>query len=737
MITCPKCKRELADDAKFCDACGAQIPEDGLRTECGEQKNSEPASFQSCKASPAEDASEATSEGVPEAIVEEAAKGNAEGEAESASATAEPAATPSAATTQETRVPQPRSKKGIIFAVLGIIAIVAIILAAAKIGGGSGKGSYCLYLKDSEIFYNDYSKATTVQISSRLTAGEKLSNLELSAASYSIGSFTTFNNDGSRIFFPDRIAKDSDGVTLYYRDLKKPDQEAVKIDSDIKLYAIDTKGTKIAYLKGSDNVLYLNDFSDKEKIASGVYSFNVDDDLKKIGYYNDEDSYYIWYADKDSVKIASDITYIERIAPDLSKVYYMKDGSLYRYSESSGDKEKIASDVSGIVSIYDSGEVYYTRGEYVEKPLIEFVEDDMAEYDAGISEPEYPEYPEAPEYPYWWNYSTNEAYEAAVAQYDIDYAAYEVLYDQIYDAYSIAYDEFWDKIFRDYMREDLEYETMYVGEFELYYFDGKEEHLVTDKLVDDYDLTVSYEKPIAVIRAYGQSGIPKIKLSEIENYYEVTERVDEARSSSTERYVTVGRELSLLEQREGEYFVISPDFSAVYFFDDPTDEWEADLYKAEIKDGKLGTPQLHESDVSSLALFFNENEQITYYKDVNYDTYKGDMFVNGKEIDFDVRLWYLIAKGDMLLYYTDWNYDKSNGTLKMFKGGTKTKIADDVYDFDVSADGEILYLHDYSNNYNSGTLYRYNKGKPEKIADDVVELLWISDYKVRGDYSVW
>lgn len=25
MITCPKCNKELSDDTKFCDGCGAQI----------------------------------------------------------------------------------------------------------------------------------------------------------------------------------------------------------------------------------------------------------------------------------------------------------------------------------------------------------------------------------------------------------------------------------------------------------------------------------------------------------------------------------------------------------------------------------------------------------------------------------------------------------------------------------------------------------------------------------------
>lgn len=683
MPACPKCKNELANDAKFCDACGAELSESVFYTEPGEPT--------SAPGEPAKEAEE---------------------------------------------LPKSRSGKGISFAVIGIIAVIAIVLAFTMLSGGK-KDNYCMYLKDSEIFYNDYTKGHTVQLTSRLTAGEKISNLDLSAASYSLGAFVALSDDGNRVFFPDRITKESDGVTLYYRDLNKPDQEAVKIDSGIKLYAIDGKGTRIVYLKGSDSILYLSDLSSKEKIASGVQSFNVNDNLRKIGYMNEENSYYIWYANGDSVKVASDITYIEHVAADLSKLYYIKDDALYRYLESSSDREKISSDISGIVFIYDSGKAYYTKGDYVEKPLIEFIEDDMLEYDAGMTEPEFPEFPEEPEYPYREDYATDEAYDAAWNKYLTDYTEYDVVCTEMSNAYDVAYEEFWDKVFRDYMREELENETKYMGEFSLYYFDGEKEHLITDKLFDNYDMTVSYENPATVIRIYGESDFPKIRLSEIEYYDEVIERLDADNYFDTERYLVVGTTLSPIEQKKAEAFTISPDCKSLYFISDISDNWMGNLYKTEIVDGKAGRPQLCDEDVSSMALFFNESDKLTYYKDVNYESYTGDLFIDGQAIDYDVRLWYFFDAGESVLYYTDWDYEKSQGTLKMFKGGTKTRIADDVHDFDVGKDNEILYIRDYSNNYNNGSLYRYNNGKPEKIADDVVELLWISEYRVRGDYNIW
>jgi hypothetical protein len=75
--------------------------------------------------------------------------------------------------------------------------------------------------------------------------------------------------------------------------------------------------------------------------------------------------------------------------------------------------------------------------------------------------------------------------------------------------------------------------------------------------------------------------------------------------------------------------------------------------------------------------------------------------------------------------------------LKMFKNGTKTKIADDVHEYDIIDNGDILYLYDYSMNYYTGTLYLFNGGDPKKIDDDVTALIPSHDYETKGDYYGW
>jgi len=699
MAVCPKCGKELEEGAKFCDACGAQVFETIFCPNCGEQTSTEFAFCQKCGASITVDTAPA------------------------------PAAEPAA---EKKKGPQAPPKKAILFGGIGLAALVVIFLAVSLFSGG-GKDKYGLYLKDGEIVYTDYSEKGAMEITSRLSRDGQA---YLATSGNDIGQYIAFSEDGKRIFYPDRVDSDSYGITLYYRNINKPNEDAVKIDSDVTSYAINSKGTQVIYVKGSDGILYLHNLTDKEKIASGVVDFDVAEDCKKIGYLTDENSYYIWRSGKEAVKLAGDITVIEHVTDDLSTIYYLKDGSLYKQTEGSEDKTKIASDISSVVAIYDSGEAYYTKAESAEKNLLDYVDDDMAAADAGVSEPVYPDFPDSPASPYWWDYETTEAYEAAQAQYETDYAAYQATCDQLRADYNTANEAYQAKRSRDSLREQLRNATQEHTEYTLYYFNGTEEAVVTDALADEYSVSICYDKPVAVLPVYSQSDVRKVKLSEISSAYEVNEQVNEALYSSSEMYLAVGSTLSEIDQSDAESYRISSDGSTVYFLDDISDDGYGDLYKLAIADGKAGKPEIYDSDVSSQAIFFSD-DKLVYYKNVNHEDYKGDLFIDGEEIDYDVRLWDIYHLGDAVLYYTDWNFDKSYGTLKMYTKGTKTKVADDVHDFVITGDNDILYLYDYSTNYSTGTLYLYNSGKPKKIDDDVTALIPVSTNEIRGGYYGW
>ena len=713
MIRCPRCNKELEDGSKFCDACGARIFETVFCPNCGEKTSTEFAFCQKCGAPIMEDTDSSKGSVAPTKLATAPSK--------STIALSKPV--------KEKRSP----KSTVVFGGIGVAVLAAIFLVVTLFSGSGNNHEYSLYFKDGEIVYTDYSEKGTFELTSRLFNGESIDDAEMADNAHFLRYYIDFSEDGKRVFFPDRVDSDSDGITLYYRDIDKPEEDAIKIDSEVTSYAINSAGTKVAYVKGSDGILYINDLTDKEKIASGVASFNATDDLSKIGYLNDENSYYFWYAKKDSVKLASDITSIEKVDSDLSVVYYIKDGSLYKYSENGEDTEKIASDISEIIKIYDSGEIYYTKADSVETSLLDYVTDDMKDADAATTKPVSPDYPDSPDYPSWWDYDTVEEYDAAYSQYEADYEAYAAVCDQIYAEYEAAYDAYRAKRDRDTLRQNLENVTVENTVYTLYFFDGKEASIVTDALASEYDLTCASDKPVVSLPIYNQANVQKVKLSEVSTSSEVSDMVKAARRSSVERCIAVGTSLSVLEQTDARQFIFTPNGSTIYFLDDISDSNCGDLYKAAIADGQVGNPEMYDSDVSNWVIYFSATDKLTYYKNVDVADSKGDLYINGEEIDYDVYLWNVSHQDDVVLYYTDWNSEKNFGTLKMYENGTKTKIADDVHDFESTGDGDILYLYDYSVNYYTGTLYLYNNGKPKKIDDDVVALIPVyTDHGIRG-----
>ena len=258
---------------------------------------------------------------------------------------------------------------------------------------------------------------------------------------------------------------------------------------------------------------------------------------------------------------------------------------------------------------------------------------------------------------------------------------------------------------------------------------------MTDALADDWNVTAASDRPVATLLIYNESDMQKVKLSEINYLDEVRDLVSVSLYASAEAYVATNSSLSVIDQTDAYSYMVSSDGSTIYFLDDLSEDDYGDLYKITVKNGQAGKPERLDSDVSIFFMELSSEDELFYYKNVDFDSWKGDLCVNGVEVDYDVRPYWVSHFNDALLYYTDWSDNHSYGTLKMFKNGTRTKIADDVHDFDTTGGGDILYLYDYSSNYYTGTLYSYNKGNPKKIDDDVAALIPVDDGPViRGGY---
>lgn len=708
MITCPKCNKELSDDTKFCDGCGAQIFETIFCPNCGKQTSTEFAFCQSCGAS------------ITETPAEEQ---------------------PAAAPTEKKKLP----KKAIMFGGIGVAVIAVLILIISLFSGSGGKAenNYALYLKDSEIFFTDLKKDSEAwQLTSRLVDTDEVNDEDLADAGYQLGLYTYMSEDGKYIFFPDKVGDDNDGFDLYYKEVAKPDMEAIKVDSDIRSYTVNASATLITYLKGEEGNLYQYKIGEdsKDKIASEVRGFEVSDDGKKIGYINSENSIYLKYADKEKEKIASDVSTLEHVTEDFTTVYYIKDGALYKQIESE-DKVKVASDVYDVVKIYDSGEIYYLKSDAEEISLMDYVTDDMKDADASISEPNYPDYPNSPSRPSWWDYDTDAEYDAAYTAYEDAYEAWEAECDRIETEYYAARETYYAKQSRDELREDLAEETLEQSSYSLCFYNGTEEVVITDAFVGGHysNYTYASEAPVISYEAYNQSSLEKVKLSEVESIYDIENMVEAALFSSSERYIAVKGTATVVEQeKEATNFRINSSGTVVYYIDDiPEEKNYGELYRISINNGVVGKAEVYDSNVYTDYCYFVNDTELEYFKD--YKDGKGELYINKKKIDYDVYCYSVDVYSDLdkIFYFTDWNDEKDYGTLKVYDGKEATKIADDVHSFSVTPDGRVLYLYDYSLNYYKGELHEWSNGETRKIDDDVVCVLPILYSKYRGYTYGW
>ena len=738
MATCPKCNAELSEGAKFCMNCGSPVV-------------TAPAEAQPV-AAPVE----------AQPVAQPAAQ-----------PVAAPVETPVEAKPEVKTEEKPKAKKKsplkpILFGVLALVVIAAIAVAIILFTGGGAKGklNYALYLKDNEIFFSDLKKDSKPwQVTSRFLDTDEVSNSTLSQIGYYMGMLTYMSPDGKYLFFPDKITNDINGFNLYFKKVSDPEADAQKIDSEVTSYFVNEATTVITYMKGEEGNLYQYNIKEdaKNKIASEVRNFKVSDDGSKICYVNAEGSLYISNAAGEKEKLASEISYMEYLSEDFKTVYYVKEDALYKQVVG-GDKEKLATEVYQVLKIYDSGEVYFLTSRANEGSLMQYVDDDMKESDAAMKEPvepaypaypTYPEYPDAPSYPSWWDFETDEAYQAAVNQYYVDYATYEAECDRLYDEYQAAcdawqdecdrlYDEYvaareayWEKEDRDELRAELEEETLDQSSYLLYYFNGTEKTLLTESYVGGYyasDSLVGQDAPVISYEAFKQSAIDKIKLSQIEYAYEVEELVEEALFSTQERYIAAKAAATLIEvEKEGRYFDLNAAGTVLYYIDNIPDEKNyGDLYCITIENGVVGKAEVYDTDVCAQYGEFLGDGKYAYYKDCKDS--KGELYINKEKIDFDVYVYSIQINSDngQFAYLTDWNEEKQYGTLKVYQEGKATKVSDDVKSFSFTPDGRITYLYDYSMNYYKGELHEWKTGETRKIDDGVIAVLAVFSGKSRG-----
>lgn len=682
MKICVNCGTNLDDGMAFCQNCGVPVPL--VCHGCSAEIEKGSAFCQSC----------GTPVGDPSTSI--SGQGQPDGEMAYQQAAYQQSAyqkTPTAVLTKTAPQGKKFPKKAILIAAAGVIVIVAVVLGLI-IFKPSAK-SELLYLKDGQLSLTGIQKIAPFELTDSLFKDGR------SDDDAYIGDYVIKSDNGKYLFYPQNISSDDYTMDLYMINLTADNAKnstSFKIDTGVSYYRTSLDGTKVFYLK--DGRLYFFNLKDKEKIVSDISEYYISDDGLRLMYVDRDDNLFFkdFKKNGETEKIDSDVA-IHHISADLGKVYYTKNNDLY-LKETGKDKVKIDSDVSEVPAVYDSGALYYVKGKTEDKPLASFINDNLAESDAKLTEPTYD----------------------AFTKTTTDSSGYQ--YPEVdYDAYNAAYKKYYEKLNRDALRDELKEAAYTISNLSLYFYDGKQ----TAKVSDNFDTCLA-TGPVKEMIAYSKNGteIPKLNISDITSTYDVTDVLKNAQTDALKEFTAVGAKETQIDQKAGTYFTFNKSGTMLYFLDNYSkDNYTGDLYAVPINSSSVGKPELYEKDVYDYFYLMKDGDSFIYFKNVDTDTYCGDMYINKQKVDTDVYFYgisFLNGKNDFV-YKTDVNSDDI-GTLKRFDGKKTTKLADDVNKFLTDGKYSVAYLANYDTDDGVGEVYLYTgSNKPKLIDKDVSTLI--------------
>ncbi len=546
-----------------------------------------------------------------------------------------------------------------------VAGIVLVIILFSAILEGVGKRGNAIYMKDRELFSVSSSEMKPWQITEQFVKSDDANNQKMAEMSYVLSLYVKLSQDGKKIFYIDKM-NSTDGITISYRTSNGKDKPQ-KIATGIQSFEINDKGNLVTYLKFQSD-LYQHNLKTEEKIATDVENFSVSGDGKTI-------------------------------------VYRNKNGDVYK-QRMGEDKTKIATGVKTLINVYDSGEIFYLKDELKTIKLMEYVEDDMKEQDAKITEPEFLQCP------FMWEYETKEEYEKAYAEYEKKYDSYKKERD--------AYDA---KLRRDILRKELEEETIDVSEYTLCYYNGKKEIVLTEHATGWK--TYAKEKGALIYSAYDYDNIKKMNISELTVAFKAKEMLEEILDAAFGYYLAVGDKMSEIKQEKARDFDLDATAKTIYMIDHVSDKQEGDLYKIKVSNRKAGKPRKVDEEVYLYNASFQDDLYV-YYKDVHKDGNAGVLYVNGKSIDFNVRIGTVNCQDGSIAYMTEWNEESKHGILRTYSGRKAITVYKEVPSYVFLSNGEIAYLRDYSQEQYKGDLYIYKGNKSKKADKDVVALIRVN-----------
>lgn len=599
--------------------------------------------------------------------------------------------------------------KKLIVGAVGVVAAVVVIGGVVKIVGGLGgskSDSYITYVKDGYINQSDIEHYKKKPVEYQGRYGSTSDDGE----NYSAG--VSYSKDGKYICYPTDVNYGDDGIEFRLNMQKVgKTEEPVKIDSSVTSYTI-LDNNKILYKKAGNDTLYINDKKgNKEKIASDVNYFYLDSDQKNIVWSesNGDGTINVCQQDvalkKEKKTLAKDVDSFYANS-DLKYVVVQEQDTLYMV-ENFGEKQKIASGVEDVsYDGLDNGGIYYTKSSEETLSAEDVVEDDCADSDATIEEPD------------------REDYKVEKIEKNDWTGKYEKVESVDEDAYDAAYEKYYDKENRDEIRDALEDYEISTPVEKLYYVKDGKETQVDATVAQMYYYTGDWKG--IVYSRYNMDDVPKLKISEIDSASSIESDYYQMLSESAQTCVYTEKDKTVvLDENLATVWGVDADSKTGYgvkMQDSGSEDEDAtyNLYSFSVDNNSDGKCKLISEDVAYYQELIKDGD-VYYLKDTDSDG-NGDLYCNDKNIDSDVKsgTLYTVPDSDNVLYAVDYNSSNNSATLKMYDGKKDKIIADDVYSYLPIDEKHIALLIDYSmKSYRGDLQYYLGKEELKSIDEDV------------------
>jgi len=564
---------------------------------------------------------------------------------------------------------------------------------------------------------------------------------------------------------------------LYVRDLQSRSKQGNrdrgwKIASDVRPGFVFSDDGKYILYCNSDDELYASNFAESWKLDSDVYSIYQIEDGKVLYNKSLSDDYglktdfYIHSIDRNSSdkwKVGTEIYMLQDVSEGFAHIVYTKHGSeeatsedddgymlnssrrsfdVYRYTLADESSEAL---VKGIHILYssdaESGDLVYSVFQGGALDYDHLIDDDLADADALVREPEISDYPLLNELSELQDDSYYGVSDEVGAFLEENYDALEAEYEQAAEDYEKYFENVEGKRTRDALREDLKHEIesgLFVVTGDIYLFRGGEKiKLDSDVVLDSggyVGITADLEENFALYVKSDLSKISKIKLSEYAGNPTDNLSNTVAKQLTSELYLTYldgspqrvagvgsGKQLS-------RYFVSSQGDGLYYLESRQVGDTLAggDLYYVPISKGQLGEAEKVDDNVGILDDLDNHQGAYLYGKDLKDDTFdlytvnKGGSQLVSYDASYLAGAGFIAADSPYIYYTEEYNTERSIGDLYFYLN-EKQLIDSDVHSFYYKADNAIYLLRDYRNG--KGDLYFYDGKKTTVVDYDVVSVL--------------